>query len=521
MRFRLAAAWPTWSPDDRRIAYVSTDPAEPGIFVANADGSGARKLTDGDLAQWCPVAAAGEPARPPAEGATAVDTSPRLYPIRVPWYVHRLGSRGTRVYLYGYMDRQKRIVVPPKFAEARDFHEGLACVDVRLARPGPRGSLARKRLYGYIDATGEMAITPAYPGARDFSSGVARVGVGRGNLCAAIDKTGQTVVDCVETDFGNGIAMRRNKAGDAEFVSTTGKVLFVRRMYNAYGPFREGLAWARHMGHVAALSASLGSPPQPLHGYINTRGDFALPLNPDWHNVGDFREGLAPVSPVSERVPGAKGSPYPWGFMDRRGRMVIPAKFLEVRGFSEGLAAVRAAGPRWGYINRTGALIIPERYDEAGEFHGGWARVVQGTTWVYIDSSGNTVWTEADVPTSALALPPVSEGMGVVAPAHPPAGPEPERTKGPGEFRVLPVPEYAHVLLYRDTDLKNFEGVEDFARLRKPKWFARKYAENGECVFKNVTPPFVVVVEWGGHEPHIVRITDLSKPYACELRRKP
>ena len=47
--------FPAWSPDGRRIAFVS-DRAEPGVFhlyVANADGSGMKALTTGeDTADW-------------------------------------------------------------------------------------------------------------------------------------------------------------------------------------------------------------------------------------------------------------------------------------------------------------------------------------------------------------------------------------------------------------------------------------------------------------------------------------
>jgi len=31
-----------------------------------------------------------------------------------------------------------------------------------------------------------------------------------------------------------------------------------------------------------------------------------------------------------------------WGYIDRTGKMVIPARFLDARSFSDGLAAVRS-----------------------------------------------------------------------------------------------------------------------------------------------------------------------------------
>jgi Tol biopolymer transport system component len=51
--------WPAWSPDGRRIAFVSTrDNAQGEIYVTNADGSDVRRLTENDLAEamlaWTP-----------------------------------------------------------------------------------------------------------------------------------------------------------------------------------------------------------------------------------------------------------------------------------------------------------------------------------------------------------------------------------------------------------------------------------------------------------------------------------
>ena len=51
---------PTWSPDGRRIAFVrgKPDPDSWEIYVMNADGSGARKLTKGASPAWQPLASA-------------------------------------------------------------------------------------------------------------------------------------------------------------------------------------------------------------------------------------------------------------------------------------------------------------------------------------------------------------------------------------------------------------------------------------------------------------------------------
>lgn len=89
------------------------------------------------------------------------------------------------------------------------------------------------------------------------------------------------------------------------------------------------------------------------------------------------------------------------GFMDRRARIVIPAKFDFALPFSEDRAAVCSGckeaaegehkirrGGKWGFIDRTGRLVIPFRYDEVERFSGGKARVRSGGGWRVIGQDG-------------------------------------------------------------------------------------------------------------------------------------
>ena len=43
---------PTWSPDSRSVAFLSTRDGNPEIYVMNADGSGQRRLTDTDVPEY-------------------------------------------------------------------------------------------------------------------------------------------------------------------------------------------------------------------------------------------------------------------------------------------------------------------------------------------------------------------------------------------------------------------------------------------------------------------------------------
>jgi hypothetical protein len=55
------------------------------------------------------------------------------------------------------------------------------------------------------------------------------------------------------------------------------------------------------------------------------------------------------------------------------------------------LAAVMV-GKKWGYIDKKGQMIIPQQYDGAGKFSEGLAQVGMGDKLGYIDKTGKYVW---------------------------------------------------------------------------------------------------------------------------------
>src|ERR1043165_6649934 len=69
-----------------------------------------------------------------------------------------------------------------------------------------------------------------------------------------------------------------------------------------------------------------------------------------------------------------------WGYIDRAGKLIIPAQFVEARGFSDGLAAVKVESS-WGYIDRAGKLVIAAQFSEARNFGNGLAAVKIKDSW--------------------------------------------------------------------------------------------------------------------------------------------
>jgi len=77
------------------------------------------------------------------------------------------------------------------------------------------------------------------------------------------------------------------------------------------------------------------------------------------------------------------------GYMDRTGKILIPAVFENGHSFAEGLAAVRKGG-MYGFIDTTGVFVIPPQYDMAGDFMRGIA-VVYKNGQPYFINRGNQV----------------------------------------------------------------------------------------------------------------------------------
>lgn len=161
--------------------------------------------------------------------------------------------------------------------------------------------------WGYRDSSGKVVIPPRYQVAQAFSpEGLAAVVDGDG--WAYIDKTGRTVVRPLVVDNGPDY-------------------------------FREGVARFRRDERV---------------GFFNTRG--AVVIKPAYAYAMPFSEGLAAVCEgCIEMLQGEhraiKGGK--WGFIDRRGVLVVPLQFLEAGSFKNGRAMVLAV-TGWRYIGKDG-----------------------------------------------------------------------------------------------------------------------------------------------------------------------
>jgi bifunctional DNA-binding transcriptional regulator/antitoxin component of YhaV-PrlF toxin-antitoxin module len=138
-------------------------------------------------------------------------------------------------------------------------------------------------------------------------------------------------------------------------------------------------------------------------GYIDRNGKIVIPAR--YAKAWDFGEGLAAVS--------TDGKTY--GAIDTNGKMTISPKFEFIYGFKNGLARIQSkdrSGIKYGYIDRTGKIVIPARYRSAEDFSEGLAAVSpidkKSDDYGYIDRTGKkVVRTETSSTLSSSTLPDV------------------------------------------------------------------------------------------------------------------
>src|SRR5260370_35361671 len=112
---------------------------------------------------------------------------------------------------------------------------------------------------------------------------------------------------------------------------------------------------------------------------MDTGGKFGI--NPEFDSGASFVEGLAAVR-----------SGNAWGFIDKKGKLVIPAQFQDPgpmpMQFSEGLAAAIIPregrhGMQVGYIDKNGRVAIAPQFVSAAPFSNSLALVASGGRCVY------------------------------------------------------------------------------------------------------------------------------------------
>jgi|SRR6516225_9745570 hypothetical protein len=138
--------------------------------------------------------------------------------------------------------------------------------------------------------------------------------------------------------------------------------------------------------YVSHYNSGLGSfASGELYGYIDMRGKQVIPQF--FEDAKPFSEGLAAV-----KLGGR------WGYIAPDGASAIPAQFVCIRGmarpFRQGLAGVAQNG-KWGHINRDGEFLTAPRFDMALEFSEDLAVVELDKRSGYVNPSHSSVLSES------------------------------------------------------------------------------------------------------------------------------
>ena len=220
--------------------------------------------------------------------------------------------------------------------------------------------------FGFIDVNGRPRTKMEFDAALRFKDGVAAVRIK--DQCGFIDTSGKISISLEHArvrSFHEGLAVAATARGELGYINRAGKYTWrdKSRRIEDLGDFHDGLA-----------RAQTGS----KWGFLDKRGRLQIPAVYD--EARDFHGGLAAVRAGTK-----------WGYINKRGRWAVKPRFESADDFDDTLALVRLEGA-YGFTDKTGRLRIPAQFADAHPFFRRYARVWTDTSHAYVDTAGNVVW---------------------------------------------------------------------------------------------------------------------------------
>jgi hypothetical protein len=247
----------------------------------------------------------------------------------------------------GFINREGKLAIKPKYYSAGRFSEGLAFVSSKVP-PFMQSSVEKEQLdaqsAGFVDKQGQFVIenrslTYSY----GFEEGRAYVTVAteNGRDSGLIDRTGRFVITAgVYAALSNPTdgAIRAVKGGKVGLLDSDGRIIVAFGKYDQILEPSDGSVFVAHSGGRTVLLDSLGK---------------EIAAVSEDGSVGRFQGGLATIE---------RDGLY--GYIDTNGETVIPRMFDVASGFQSGLALV-TKGKAKGYINSKGLFVWKtEAWDE-------------------------------------------------------------------------------------------------------------------------------------------------------------
>ena len=285
---------------------------------------------------------------------------------------------GDRV-LYGFLDETGKMSIPPQFGAVSEFSDGLAAVRTDNG-------------WGYINKTGVLGIEDKYTAAMDFSDGVAGVSINNfpnPSFFGYIDSSGNTAFE-FDLEFFDKHEFPGFSEGLAPIVEEK-KCFYIDKKGEIQLEVRidqECLGAGSFLDGIASVTIKDAISGVRKGGFINNKGKVIIPTI--YSQFNDFSEGLTAAGFGVEHD-------FKYGYIDVEGKVVIKPQFYNAFSFSEGLAAVQLVKDGdFGFIDNSGKVVIEPKYGIPdgiyGGFYGGLAKVPCNDKYCYINKYGDIVW---------------------------------------------------------------------------------------------------------------------------------
>ena len=126
-------------------------------------------------------------------------------------------------------------------------------------------------------------------------------------------------------------------------------------------------------------------------------------LDLEVESIGEFHDGLASVKMDGK-----------YGYIDKSGNITIEPQYRNVGNFEDGLAPAcigeNYSNQKCGYIDKNGKTIIEFKYDDAEDFSFGYGVVKSGSNNIVVDKKGNEIITKS----YSMSFGPISDNLFIV-----------------------------------------------------------------------------------------------------------
>lgn len=303
---------------------------------------------------------------------------------------------------WGYMNKKGAIEIKPQYELAQDFQKnGLAIVEVSGKN-------------GVINTKGQTVVNPIYDSITQFSEGRASAyneeGVWvideKGKVLTStpysfigeyqqgralfqdtdeksgdpfygyLDRDGGVIIPAIyqtATDFQDGVAVVQTKDGQFQLLSRDTSVLY-KYPYDYVGQYGQGMLAFREEGNSK-------------YGFINKKGDVLI--EPSFDGVQPFSEGRAVINKVEDYT-------YSYGLIDQKGNILIEPTFSDINRLEEKRIALgKATNPDKPYLGSlyaiadlNGNLLSDYRYQAVLPYQQGYASAHDKDSTFFLNRDG-------------------------------------------------------------------------------------------------------------------------------------